>query len=55
MANELSLLNGNLPAHLRGGVDETTKALMGGAVSTGPSVKRISIKGSVFQIGRAHV
>ncbi len=50
MANELSMLKGNLPAHLRGGVDETTRALMGGAVSTGPSIKRISIKGSVFRM-----
>jgi len=51
MSNELSMLKGNLPAHLRGGVDETTKALMGGgAVSTGPSIKRISIKGSVFRM-----
>jgi hypothetical protein len=44
------MLKGNLPAHLRGGVDETTRALMGGAVSTGPSIKRISIKGSVFRM-----
>jgi hypothetical protein len=50
MANELSMLKGNLPAHLRGGVDETTKALMGGVASTGPSIKRISIKGSVFRM-----
>lgn len=51
MANELSLLNGNLPAHLRGGLDETTKALMGGAASSGGNnVKRISIKGSVFRM-----
>ena len=50
MANELSLLNGNLPAHLRGGVDETTRALMGGASESGPSIKRISIKGSVFRM-----
>ena len=50
MANELSLLKGNLPAHLRGGVDETTKALMGGVQQTGPSIKRISIKGSVFRM-----
>jgi len=50
MANELSMLKGNLPAHLRGGVDETTRALMGGATSTGPSIKRISIKGSVFRM-----
>lgn len=49
MANELSLLQGNLPAHLRGGVDETTKALMGGA-GGGTNVKRISIKGSVFRM-----
>ena len=50
MANELSMLKGNLPAHLRGGVDETTKALMGSGVSSGPSIKRISIKGSVFRM-----
>ena len=50
MANELSMLKGNLPAHLRGGVDETTKALMGGVSSDGQSVKRISIKGSVFRM-----
>jgi len=50
MANELSLLNGALPAHLRGGVDETTRALMGGTGETGPSIKRISIKGSVFRM-----
>jgi hypothetical protein len=50
MANELSLLNGNLPAHLRGGVDETTRALMGSVGESGPSIKRISIKGSVFRM-----
>lgn len=50
MSNELSLLNGNLPAHLRGGVDETTRALMGGVAESGPSIKRISIKGSVFRM-----
>jgi hypothetical protein len=51
MSNDLSLLSGNLPAHLRGGVDETTKALMGsGGGNTGPSIKRISIKGSVFRM-----
>jgi hypothetical protein len=49
MSKELSLLNTSLPAHLRGGIDETTKALMGNAVST-TSVKRISIKGSVFRM-----
>lgn len=50
MANELSMLKGNLPAHLRGGVDETTRALMGAGADAGPSVKRISIKGSVFRM-----
>ena len=51
MANELSLLNGNLPAHLRGELDETTKALMGGSSGGGgTNVKRISIKGSVFRM-----
>ena len=49
MANELSLLNGNLPAHLRGQLDETTKALMGNS-GGGTNVKRISIKGSVFRM-----
>jgi hypothetical protein len=51
MANELSLLSGNLPAHLRGQLDETTKALMGKiSNSEGSTVKRISIKGSVFRM-----
>ena len=50
MSKELSLLNSNLPAHLRGGVDETTKALMGNAGSSTTQVKRISIKGSVFRM-----
>lgn len=53
MSNELSLLKGNLPAHLQGGVDETTRALMGNVPSGdsgGSSVKRISIKGSVFRM-----
>jgi hypothetical protein len=50
MSNELSLLNGNLPAHLRGQLDETTKALMGTGGGTGAPVKRISIKGSVFRM-----
>jgi hypothetical protein len=52
MSNELSLLKGNLPAHLQGGVDETTRALMG-KVPTGDggsTIKRISIKGSVFRM-----
>ena len=49
MANDLSLLGGNLPAHLQGQLDETTKALMGGQ-SSGGSTKRISIRGSVFRM-----
>jgi len=49
MSKELSLLNSALPAHLRGGLDETTKALMGNAGS-GVTSKRISIKGSVFRM-----
>ena len=49
MANDLSLLGGNLPAHLQGQLDETTKALMGGQGSGG-STKRISIRGSVFRM-----
>ena len=49
MSKELSLLNSALPAHLRGGLDETTKALMGSAGS-GAASKRISIKGSVFRM-----
>jgi hypothetical protein len=52
MANDLSLLGGNLPAHLQGQLDETTKALMGnsGGQGSGSSVKRISIRGSVFRM-----
>ena len=50
MANDLSLLGGNLPAHLQGQLDETTKSLMGNPGQTGTSVKRISIKGSVFRM-----
>lgn len=50
MANELSLLSGNLPAHLRGQLDETTKALMGNSAGGESNVKRISIKGSVFRM-----
>ena len=49
MANDLSLLGGNLPAHLQGQLDETTKALMGSS-SGGTSIKRISIRGSVFRM-----
>ena len=48
MSKELSLLSTALPAHLRGGLDETTKALMGNANVS--NVKRISIKGSVFRM-----
>lgn len=48
MANDLSLLGGNLPAHLQGQLDDTTKSLMGG--SGGSSIKRISIRGSVFRM-----
>ena len=47
MANDLSLLGGNLPAHLQGQLDDTTKSLMG---SQSNSIKRISIKGSVFRM-----
>lgn len=47
MSNELSIFANGVPAHLRGGLDETTKALMGG---TGGSYKRISIRGSVFRM-----
>lgn len=49
MANDLSLLGGNLPAHLQGQLDETTKSLMGGS-SGSSSIKRISIRGSVFRM-----
>ena len=50
MANDLSLLSGNLPAHLRGQLDETTKSLMGNVSGDSTPVKRISIKGSVFRM-----
>jgi hypothetical protein len=50
MANDLSLLSGNLPAHLRGQLDETTRALMGNVGGDSSPVKRISIKGSVFRM-----
>jgi hypothetical protein len=49
MANELSMLSGNLPSHLRGQLDETTKSLMG-HVSEVNTSKRISIKGGVFRM-----
>jgi hypothetical protein len=46
--SELAVLNQNLPAHLRSldGIDETTKALMGG----GGGSKRISIEGGVWRM-----
>lgn len=47
MSNELSIFANGVPAYLRGGLDETTKALMGG---TGGTYKRISIRGSVFRM-----
>ena len=50
MANDLSLLGGNLPAHLQGQLDDTTRSLMGGGSSGGSSIKRISIRGSVFRM-----
>lgn len=46
--SDLTLFANGLPAHLRNaGLDETTKALMGG---TGGTYKRISIRGSVFRM-----
>jgi hypothetical protein len=49
MANDLSLLGGNLPAHLQGQLDETTRSLMGSSGNSS-SIKRISIRGSVFRM-----
>ena len=48
MSNDLTLLDSNLPAHLRNGaaLDETTRALMGSSESG----KRISIEGSVWRL-----
>jgi hypothetical protein len=48
--SELTLLNQNLPAHLRtlDGVDDVTRALMGG--SGGGGIKRISIDGGVWRM-----
>jgi len=46
--SELSIFANGVPAHLRGGLDETTKALMGG--NSGGTYKRISIRGSVFRM-----
>jgi hypothetical protein len=46
--SELAVLNQNLPAHLQelAGVDDTTKALMGGS----GGMKRISIEGGVWRM-----
>ena len=48
--SELALLNQNIPAHLRtlDGLDETTRALMGG--TGGGGMKRISIDGGVWRM-----
>lgn len=48
MSNDLTLLDSNLPAHLRNGaaLDDTTRALMGSSESG----KRISIEGSVWRL-----
>ena len=47
--SELAVLNQNLPAHLQeiAGIDETTKALMGGGSG---GMKRISIEGGVWRM-----
>lgn len=48
MSNELSVLDGGLPAYLKSiDLDDTTKALMGGG---GGESKRISIKGGVWRM-----
>ena len=48
MSNDLSVLDGALPAHLKSfQLDATTKALMGGS---GGGVDRISIDGSVWRL-----
>lgn len=48
--SELAILSAGLPAHLRAldGLDDTTRALMGG--SGGGGTKRISIKGGVWRM-----
>lgn len=49
MSNELSVLDGGLPAYLKSiDLDDTTKALMGGG--GGGESKRISIKGGVWRM-----
>jgi hypothetical protein len=49
MSNELAMLDGGLPSYLKEvELDETTKALMGGA--GGGGMKRISIKGGVWRM-----
>jgi hypothetical protein len=49
MSNELAMLDGGLPSYLKEvELDETTKALMGGAGNGG--MKRISIKGGVWRM-----
>jgi hypothetical protein len=49
MSNELAMLDGGLPSYLKEvALDETTKALMGGAGNGG--MKRISIKGGVWRM-----
>lgn len=50
--SELALLSKGLPAHLRqlDGLDDMTKALMGGSGSGGGGGKRISIKGGVWRM-----
>lgn len=50
MANDLSMLSGNVPAYVRGQLDETTKALMGHVSENTSIAKRISIKGGVFRM-----
>jgi hypothetical protein len=48
MSNELAVLDQGLPSYLReSGLDDTTKALMGGS---GGESKRISIKGGVWRM-----
>ena len=49
MSNDLAMLDGGLPSYLKEvELDETTKALMGGA--GGGGMKRISIKGGVWRM-----
>ena len=48
MSNELAVLDQGLPSYLKGELDDTTKALMGGA--GGGDNKRISIKGGVWRM-----